>query len=458
MSLRQQTLQIWNAGVDAVRADRLVSEQVAFRQGAVEVEEQRFPVLRGGCVEVVGAGKAATAMAAGIARAYVQREQFDASLSGWINVPDHTQRSVEGFHVHVGRPAGVNEPTADAISGTQAILDRVAQLQPEDVCIALISGGGSALLTAPVVGVTLDEKLQAIRTLSGGGANIEQLNTVRKHLSRVKGGGLASACRAGTLLTLIVSDVLGDPLDLIASGPTVADSSTPADALAVLRQFDPQRRLPASIYQHLEHASPPNADNFPAQTHAFVLGNNATAVDEAGIMAERLGFNHAMHCARSCEGAAEEVGRHLADMAVSMLRDAQVPREHPSPNCLITGGEPTVQLAPAEIRGCGGRNQQLVLAAMQRLLEHDDFHPHDRQRVVILSGGTDGEDGPTDAAGAVLDAPVWDAFAAQGLDIQDYLRRNDAYTFFEKTGGLIITGPTQTNVCDLRVVTLQNAT
>ncbi|QEG40622.1 glycerate kinase type-2 family protein [Roseimaritima ulvae] len=457
MSLRQQTLQIWNAGVDAVRADRLISEQVRFHNAAVEIQDERFPVPAGGHVEVVGAGKAATAMASGIAQAFVQREQFDASLAGWVNVPDQTQQDVEGFHVHVGRPAGVNEPTQEAISGTQAILDRVAQLQPQDVCIALISGGGSALLTAPVTGVTLEEKLAAIRMLSGGGANIEQLNTVRKHLSRVKGGGLANACRAGTLLTLVVSDVLGDPLDLIASGPTVHDPSTAADALEILQQFDPQRSLPASIYTHLQHHAAAPADNFPAQTHTFVLGNNATAVDEAGIVAERLGFNHAMHCSRSSEGAAEEVGRHLADMAISMLRDAETPHQHPGPNCLITGGEPTVHLAPPEIRGRGGRNQQLVLAAMQRLLERDDFSAADRRRVVILSGGTDGEDGPTDAAGALLDAEVWDAFATQNLDIEDYLRRNDAYTFFQQTGGLVTTGPTHTNVCDLRVVTLQDA-
>lgn len=467
MVKRHDALKIWQAGVDAVRADRVVAEQVRFVDAAVEIEEQRFAVPPGGRVEVVGAGKAATAMAQGLARAYAAQQAFEAPLRGWVNVPDQTQAAVAGFEVHVGRPATVNEPTEAAIAGTDEILRRVSQLTPDDVCIALISGGGSALLAAPAGAVSLQQKLETIRLLSGAGANIEQLNTVRKHLSRVKGGGLAAACGAGTLLTVIISDVLGDPLDLIASGPTVRDRSTAADALRVLAQFDPDASLPANIYEHLHSvADTPEAaeragKNFPPVCEAFVLANNAMAVDEAGIAAERLGYNHAMHCAHASEDTAEEVGRHLADMAVSMLNDSNAHAATavqkpiaPGPNCLITGGEPVVRLAPPEKRGRGGRNQQLVLAAMQRLLEHEHLSREDRHRIVLLSGGTDGEDGPTDAAGAVLDAAVWQAFEERSLDIGDHLRRNDAYTFFEATGGLIRTGPTHTNVCDLRVVTI----
>ena len=184
----------------------------------------------------------------------------------------------------------------------------------------------------------------------------------------------------------------------------------------------------------------------------LVIGNNAVAVDEAGIRAERLGYNHAMQSARGSEGAAEDVGRQLAQMTVNMLRaDSKAHRT----DCLITGGEPTVQLAPPERRGRGGRNQQLVLAAYQRLLTHE-LTTAEWQRLCILSGGTDGEDGPTDAAGAVLDDQVHRRAVDLGLDVADHLDRNDAYTFFDQTGGLLISGPTGTNVCDVRVTVVKS--
>ena len=172
-----------------------------------------------------------------------------------------------------------------------------------------------------------------------------------------------------------------------------------------------------------------------------MLANNATAVDAAGIEAERLGYNHAMHCATRSEGAAEDVGSHLASMALRM-REATDPRE---PDCLITGGEPTVRLAPSERRGLGGRNQQLALAALRELGDCRD--------VALLSGGTDGEDGPTDAAGAWVDQRV--AASADADAINDALERNDAYRFFEPRAALLKTGPTHTNVCDLRVATVE---
>jgi glycerate-2-kinase len=180
----------------------------------------------------------------------------------------------------------------------------------------------------------------------------------------------------------------------------------------------------------------------------YVIGNNAVAVDAAGQEAERRGYSHAMVAARQLEGEAEVVGRHLAGMAQNMRRSA-------GPDCLITGGEPTVALAPVSVRGSGGRNQQLVLAALRELASSTPTNPHadsPLEGILILSGGTDGEDGPTDAAGALADGPLASAAVERGLHIDDYLRRNDAYHFFEPLGGLIKTGPTHTNVCDVRVV------
>ncbi|MEM8865642.1 MAG: DUF4147 domain-containing protein, partial [Planctomycetota bacterium] len=311
-----------------------------------------------------------------------------------------------------------------------------------DLCICLISGGGSALLPAPIEGITLAEKVAITRLLASSGATINQLNTVRSPLSRIKGGGLARACKAGTLLTLILSDVLGDPLDIIASGPTVPTASRPEEALQVLADLKPtDHEAVRPIVTCLKSLPDKSPIEPAAEVHNVILANNAAAVDAAGIEAERLGYNHAMDCATSSEGAAEDVGVRLAEMAIRM-------REQPGPNCLITGGEPTVVLADEAIRGVGGRNQQLVLAALQELGDCDG--------IALLSGGTDGEDGPTDAAGAMIDQAIAQQARDKQLDIADALQRNDAYTFFKACGGLLQTGPTHTNVCDLRVVTVAN--
>jgi len=354
------------------------------------------------------------------------------------------------------RPAGVNEPTQQAIDGTDRILQLAQEAGPRDLVIGLISGGGSALLCQPVVGVSLADKLAVTRLLSSRGADITQLNTVRKHLSEVKGGGMARACQHAQLVTLVLSDVLGDPLDLIASGPTVPDSSSPADAIAVLAQFDPDNELPQSVYGVLKIAAQTGQTVDERDTvghNTFVVGNNAVAVDAAGIRAESLGYNHVMQSARECEGQAEDVGRRLAEMTIEMLsRDPALHRQ----DALITGGEPVVQLVAASDRGQGGRNQQLVLAAYVHLLEHG-LSDQAWKRLVILSGGTDGEDGPTDAAGAILDASVHERCRSQQLDPKQFLGRNDAYQFFQATSGLLKTGPTGTNVCDLRVALVSPA-
>ncbi|MFO7906227.1 MAG: MOFRL family protein [Pirellulaceae bacterium] len=277
-----------------------------------------------------------------------------------------------------------------------------------------------------------------------------------KQLSRIKGGGLARACRAGTLITLIISDVLGDPLDVIASGPTVADTSTPEDAIDVLRQFPiADTTLDNAVRNYLTQrasAGQHETSRVPGTVTNVIIGNNALAVDAAGMEAERRGYAHAMVSTQTLEGDAETVGEHLAHMAREM-------RQSPGPNCLITGGEPTVALVDPTLRGMGGRNQQLVLAALRAL--HASQPPTSETSpldgIALLSGGTDGEDGPTDAAGAIIDRRIAEAGRKQGLDTGEYLRRNDAYHFFEQVNGLIKTGPTHTNVCDVRVVVVDQA-
>jgi hydroxypyruvate reductase len=294
-------------------------------------------------------------------------------------------------------------------------------------------------MPAPVEGIALADKLAVTRHLSGAGANIEQLNTVRKQLSRIKGGGLARACRAGRLFSLIISDVLGDPLDVIASGPTVADSSTPQAALAVLEKFSArQAGISDRVFEYLrvQRSAVPSGPTCEVQNR--VIGNNATAVEAAGREALRLGYRPSTCSAACSEGPAEDVGRQLADAACAL-------RGGSGPNCLITGGEPVVTLVETSRRGLGGRNQQLVLAAVERLWDDG------ARGMALVSGGTDGEDGPTNAAGALLDPAILAQARQLRLAPANYLARNDAYHFFEPLDALLKTGPTHTNVCDVRV-------
>jgi glycerate 2-kinase len=458
--LRADAERIWRAGVDAVLPERLVAEHVRVDGCWLVVGDESIDLSSVGRIVIVGAGKAAGAMVVALEDALGPKLLDEKDVTGWVNVPADCLVPTRRVHLHAGRPAGVNEPRSEGVEGAERILELVASLRHDDLCICVIAGGGSALLPAPVPEISLDDKICVTRLLSAAGANIEQLNTVRRQISRIKGGGLAHACRADRLVTLIISDVLGDPLDVIASGPTVPSLSTPQDALDVLAElklrdepqiaavidylrkrcqepfpFLPQRQQSSEWQEGKRFLTP-----FPppsSRVTNLIIGNNATAVGAAGAEAERLGYEHAMISAAASEGPAEDVGRHLAATAMRMRRKS-------GPNCLISGGEPTVTLVDETVRGKGGRNQQLALAALAEL--------GDSAAVALLAGGTDGEDGPTDAAGAVVTADVVAAARRLQLDPRDYLRRNDAYHFFAAAGGLLITGPTYTNVCDLRVV------
>ena len=442
---------IWLAGVDAVRGDRLIEQTILLDDeflhlGDLSIERADFDR-----VLIVGAGKAVASMT--IALDHVISPHIPTY--GWVNVPagtfDSSHATIGKIEIHIARPQGINEPTEAVLKGTQEILKLVRTAEHRDLVLVVLSGGGSALLACPVEGVSIDDKLSVTRLLSGAGADIQQLNTVRKQISLVKGGGLARASGGGRLVTLVLSDVLGDPVDVIASGPTVDNQSTANDAMRVLNMFDPGHSLPSCIYDAIDQNK--TVHRYAIASEVVILGNNASAVDAAGIHAESLGYSHAMTAAIDGEGAAEAIGCHLADMALSMLNDRDAGKQ--TPDCLITGGEPSVQLAPPSIRGRGGRNTHLVLAAMNRFRElRIDIAT--LNRIVILSGGTDGEDGPTDAAGAILSPHVWQAAHDQMLDPKDYLTRSDSYTFFKLTGGLLVTGLTQTNVCDIRVVLIDN--
>ncbi len=439
--LRRDAQAIWLAGVEAVRSERLVQNVLRVEDSLLCVDDldpiDLSAVRR---IAVVGAGKAGAGMAMAVEEIFGPQLMTDKRVSGWVNVPDDCLRPLTHIHLCGARPAGCNEPTADGARGAGEILRLVRELGPYDLCLCLISGGASALLPAPREGITLDDKLAVTRHLSAVGANIRELNTVRKQLSEIKGGGLLRACRAGQLITLIISDVMGDPLEIIGSGPTVPDTSTAAEALTILNRFGAREAgISSRVFEVLEKQAGKRAAPVRCRFENLIIGNNALAVDAAGVKAEQLGYSYVMHCATKLEGFAEEVANYLADVALGM-------RNQPGPDCLISGGEPVVRLAAESERGQGGRNQQLVLAAGQRLVQADG------EGIVVLSGATDGEDGPTDAAGAWCDSELMQQAKQRGLDADRALRLNDAYRFFDPLNALLRTGPTHTNVCDVRVV------
>lgn len=463
--LRRDARQIWQAGVDAVRPDRLLPEVVQVEGAALTVGDEVIDLNAVRRIEVVGAGKAGAAMAAALEQVLGPEVLESKDVRGWVNVPADCVQPLARIQLHAGRPAGVNMPTAEGVAGSEEILRRVGSLGPDDLCICLISGGGSALLPAPIPEITLADKLAVTRHLHGAGANIEQLNTVRKALSRIKGGGLARACCAGRLIALTISDIVGDPIDMIASGPTVEVSTeqrlaTISEARNILERYGAQDANAVAVFEYLDQRAEPSTSQVgpdgtdhhhepTCRVTNIIIGNNAVALDAAGLEAVRLGYAHVAHGAREHEGEAADVGRHLATMAVRMARED-------GPDCLVTGGEPIVTLVDESERGLGGRNMQLVLAAGEFLTSQavDSLGANGSNvanEICLLSGGTDGEDGPTDAAGAWLDGDLLSRACQQGLDAADFLRRNDAYHFFAPLHGLLMTGPTNTNVGDLRV-------
>ncbi|MCA9109104.1 MAG: DUF4147 domain-containing protein [Planctomycetaceae bacterium] len=439
--LRRDAIAIWQAGVDAVNAERLVQSVVRFEGSTLSIAGEQWAIDRVGRIAVVGGGKAGAGMAAGFEQA-VGDDFLTSEVTGWVNVPADCVRPLKQLHLHPARPAGLNEPTEEGVVGAEKILKIVSQLSRGDVCVVLLSGGGSALLPAPVGGISLSDKQVVTRGLMQAGASIDELNCVRKHLSRIKGGRLAQACTAGKMITLIISDVIGDPLDVIASGPTVADSTTAADALAVLQKFAPSMPdVPANIFEHLKEAAQ-HEDVFdqPIQTSVrnVIIGNIDVAISAAAHEAAQRGYDVESLGGKNA-GIAREVGRDLTERCLRNRNAGEGPR------CLLSGGEPVVRLVATDSPRLGGRNQELVLSAAVRLWNED------ASDIVILSGGTDGEDGPTDAAGAFVDASVLRTAHKLGINPSDYLAINNSYPFFASTHGHLTTGPTHTNVMDLRV-------
>jgi hydroxypyruvate reductase/glycerate 2-kinase len=455
----EDAIAIWKAGVAAVDPQSCMNLSLS----TLLLDEYYGLYFRSApAIRVVGAGKAGAKMALGLES---DLARYLDKIIGLVNVPEGVTEKPEKIRLRSARPAGSNFPTQAGVDGADEMLRLLRDAHPDDVAICLISGGGSALLPAPVEGVTLEEKQIVTKLLHSCGATINELNCVRKHLSRIKGGRLAEAFRGKLLIGFIISDVIGDPLDVIASGPTVSDTSTFANALGVLEKYQLRSQTPISIVQHLEAGCrgeiPETPKRLSNRVENIICTSNVCAVGSAGCEADQLGY-HVYRTERDGYyiNGVKIVGEAAAAMK-PIIQLMRVYRGGPNwfgrfidrlfkikimPTAILFGGETTVTLGPNP--GKGGRNQEFVLAMLCELGEEG------MKGVTILCAGTDGEDGPTDAAGAIGTEETLKRAKSLNLNPKDFLDRHDSYHFFEATGGLFKTGLTGTNVMDLGVILL----
>ncbi len=436
--LRRAARQILDAAIRAVDPGEAIHHRLLRQGDALQIGEEVTYLSGIRRIVVVGCGKAAAPMAVAVEEILGDRPTSGVVVTKY----GHGQQTKRVRVLESGHPV----PDQAGVEGSQAVLKALEGLSPEDLVIVLISGGGSALLPAPVDGVSLEEKQSLTKALLACGADIREMNTIRKHISKLKGGQLARAASPARVLALILSDIVGDPLDAIASGPTVPDPTTYADALAILDKYRIRDAIPRSILVHLEAGAagkvpetPKPDDPLFTQVRNVMVASNIQALEAAAGEARLRGLTP-MILSSSIEGETREVARVHAAVARE-ARTSGNPVQPPA--CIISGGETTVTLRG---KGKGGRSQEFALAAAFDIAELPD--------VVILAAGTDGTDGPTDAAGAVVDGRTVSRAREIGLSPRRALDENDAYPFFQQLDDLVITGPTRTNVMDVRLVLL----
>jgi hydroxypyruvate reductase len=436
VTLRDAGLAIWEAGLKAGQVRPLLRQALRFDGTRLSVGPAALDLSAIGRLLVLGAGKAGGAMAQAL-----EEILGDRIAQGLVVVNDgHTSSTRRIRLVEAGHPL----PDARGLSAARELLGLAGEAGANDLVVTLISGGGSALTPAPVPPITLAEKRALTRQLLDAGATIGELNAVRKHCSRFKGGQLAKTAAPAPVLSLILSDVVGDHLDVIASGPTAPDETTYAQALAILGRFELQDRVPSSVRNHLENGARGEIPETPKATHPIfrrvvnhIIGNNVVVLNAAEVKARQLGFTPYL-LTRSLQGEAREAARQFADLARQIRTSG---RPVSAPACVIAGGETTVRVRGA---GKGGRCQEFCLAGALHLAGTRD--------VVLLAAGTDGSDGPTDAAGALADGLSVKRGEELGLDPAARLEENDSYRFFAALGDLVTTGPTHTNLLDLSLL------
>jgi hydroxypyruvate reductase len=431
--LRKDALSIFRAALAAVDPEEAVRRYLRVKGNTLEVESRRYDLNACQRILVVGAGKAVAPMAKAL------EDLLGDRIAGGVLVV----KDGHGLPLKKIRIQEASHPVPDerGVAGTLEILKLLQGAGEHDLVIDLISGGGSALLIAPSEGISLADKQATTKDLLACGATIHEINTIRKHLSRAKGGQLARAAHPAKVLSLILSDVVGDDLDVIGSGPTVPDRSSFQDTMDIFKRYDIWDRIPEPVRERVSQGvkgalpeTPKPADPVFNGCTQVLVGSCLRALRAAAESAERLGY-HSIILSSKLEGEAREVAKAFTAIGKEVLSS-----HHPltPPACVLTGGETTVTL---QGDGRGGRNQEFVLAGAIALDGTD--------QVVLLAGGTDGTDGPTDAAGALADGLTVRRAKALGMDPHAFLKRSDSYHFFKPLGDLIITGPTRTNVMDI---------
>jgi glycerate-2-kinase len=410
---------------------------VRVRRNELEIGTLSFKLSEFRRVLVIGGGKATSGMA-------LETEQI---LDGWItggsvNIPAYTMPWPKGKKIDFN-PASHPIPSEDGVRGVKNMLQLVGQPSEGDLVICLISGGGSALMPLPSAGLQLSDKQKTTNLLLKSGAKIDEINAVRKHLSDFKGGRLAEKLHPATVLSLIISDVVGDKLESIASGPTVPDDTTYKDVYTILQERGLWRKVPSSVRKRIQRGKEGNLPETPKRSsrifkkvHNILVGTNKESCHAAAEALEKRGY-HSFILSTRLQGEAREVGEVLAGICIS-VRENQLPVAPPA--AVVAGGETTVTVRG---KGRGGRNQELVLSAASSI--------RGIKGILVASIGTDGVDGPTSAAGAVADGTTFKRGLKKGMDTDTFLRENDSYTLFNKLNDLIITGPTGTNVNDILI-------
>jgi glycerate-2-kinase len=434
---RDLALKSLESALNAVDPKQIIKSKVLLKNSTLHVNNRYvFDLKKFKNVYVVGGGKASGSMAEAL-------EQVLGGLikEGWVNIPYGSKQKTDIIKLHEA-----NHPIPDdsGVEGTRRMVKIAEQAEKDDLIICLISGGGSSLMPLPRDEITIADKREITDALLKCGATINEINTVRKHISDFKGGWLAKKAYPATILNLILSDVVGDPLDFIASGPTVPDSTTFSDAIKVLKKYGLWEKAPASIRKVLSEGEKGKIPETPkANDEAFkkvfnvVIGNNRLATQTAQNYLKSEGLNTLL-LTSTLEGEARHIGTMLASIAHEVSASGS---PIPKPAAIIAGGETTVTITG---KGKGGRNQEIALAAALKM--------NGMEGAVLASLSTDGIDGPTDAAGAIVDGKTLTRAAKKGLIPEEFLAENDSYNFFSKLEDLIFTGPTGTNVNDISIV------
>ena len=434
MNNRDTARDIFLAGVERVRPDNLVKKVLAIEGKKLRIDDLLISLEEVNNIFLTGAGKACAAMA----------ESVESVLGNRITSGHIVTKYGYSAELKYTQLTGAGHPVPDenGLAGTKRIMEMAGKAGENDLLLCLLSGGGSALLADVPEGCTLEDLKLLNSVLLKCGADINEINCIRKHLSGVKGGGLSARAYPARVISLILSDVIGDPLDVIASGPTSPDPTTFDDALKIIEKYHISGEISPVVIQILKAGADKRrpetlkkTDNAFVRTENRIIGNNKLALEAALSESLKKGYKTEIITDR-LSGDISDVKDRI--IAVTADRIRKFPGKK---SCLLFGGEPTIKVTG---NGIGGRNQHLALLAAQSLREMPG--------VTLLSGGTDGTDGPTDAAGAIADSSTLSNALKLGLGIQKYIKDCDSYNFFRKAGGLLITGPTLTNVMDLIVV------